>query len=157
MLYGVMIVGCLATEAVQGATLALKCVHDIKRGDSLALVTVSIPQILGEAFCEPLRVQCTGNVSMFAWVEDSSGTYCDSISDDALKEGLQDTSGLLIDHGGDTLDTTTAGKTSDSWLSDTLDVVSQDLAVTLRTALSQTLAAFPAYWGEVSTMSCREG
>ena len=73
---------------------------------------------------------------MFAWVEDSRGTYCDSISDDALKEGLQNTSGLLIDHGGDTLDTTTAGKTSDSWLGDTLDVVSQDLAVTLRTALS---------------------
>lgn len=79
---------------------------------------------------------------MSAWSEDNSETYCDSISDDALEEGLQDTSGLLIDHGGDTLDTTTAGKTSDGWLGDTLDVVAQDLAMTLCTTLAQALSAF---------------
>ena len=67
---------------------------------------------------------------------------CDGISDDTLEEGLENTSGLLIDHGGDTLDTTTAGQSSDSGLGDTLDVVSQDLAVSLRTTLAKALASF---------------
>ena len=35
---------------------------------------------------------------------------------------LQDTSGLLIYHGGDTLDTATAGKTTNGRLGDALDV-----------------------------------
>ena len=47
----------------------------------------------------------------------------DGITDDTLEEGLEDTTGLLVDHGGDTLDTTTARETADSGLSDTLDVV----------------------------------
>ena len=50
-------------------------------------------------------------------------SVCDSITDDTLKEGLEDTTGLLVDHGGDTLDTTTACETTDSGLGDTLDVV----------------------------------
>ncbi len=65
----------------------------------------------------------------------------DCVSDDTLEEGLQNTAGLLIDHGGDTLDTATAGKTSDGWLGDTLDVVSQNLAVSLCAALAKTLAS----------------
>jgi hypothetical protein len=71
-------------------------------------------------------------------------SVCDGISDDALEEGLEDTSGLFVDHGGDTLDTTTTGKTSDGRLGDTLDVVAQNLAMSLRTALAETLAAFAA-------------
>jgi hypothetical protein len=63
----------------------------------------------------------------------------DSVTDDTLKEGLQDTTGLLVDHGGDTLDTTTASETADSGLGDTLDVVAQDLAVTLGATLAETL------------------
>ena len=47
----------------------------------------------------------------------------DSITNDTLEEGLEDTTGLFVDHGGDTLDTTTASKTTDSRLGDTLDVV----------------------------------
>ena len=47
----------------------------------------------------------------------------DGVTDDRLKEGLEDTAGLLVDHGRDTLDTTTARETADSGLSDTLDVV----------------------------------
>ena len=42
--------------------------------------------------------------------------------------------------GRDTLDTTTTSETADSGLGDTLDVVAQDLAVTLGTTLSETLA-----------------
>lgn len=46
--------------------------------------------------------------------------------------------------GRNTLDTTSASETSDSGLGDTLDVVSQDLSVTLGTALAETLAALTA-------------
>ena len=65
----------------------------------------------------------------------------DSVTDNTLKEGLQDTTGLLVDHGRDTLDTTTTSETTDGGLGDTLDVVAQDLAVTL---------------GEIGRASCRE-
>jgi len=68
----------------------------------------------------------------------------DSVADDTLEEGLEDTAGLLVDHGGDTLDTTTARETADGGLGDTLDVVAQDLAVALGTTLSETLAALAA-------------
>ena len=64
----------------------------------------------------------------------------DGITDDTLEEGLEDTTGLLVDHGRDTLDTTTASETADSGLSDTLDVVTQNLAVTLGATLAETLA-----------------
>jgi hypothetical protein len=69
----------------------------------------------------------------------------DGVTDDALKEGLQDTAGLLVDHGRDTLDTTTTSETADSGLGDTLDVITQNLAVTLGTALSEALATLAAY------------
>ena len=56
-----------------------------------------------------------------------------------FKEDLENTTGLLVDETGDTLDTATAGKTTDGGLGDTLDVVAKDLAVTLSTTLSETL------------------
>lgn len=70
----------------------------------------------------------------------------DSVTDDTLKEGLEDTTGLLVYHGGDTLDTTTTSQTTDSGLGDTLDVVTQDLAVTLGTTLAETLATLSTCW-----------
>ena len=66
----------------------------------------------------------------------------DCIADDALKEGLEHATGLLVDHGRDTLDTTTASQAADGRLSDTLDVVAKNLPVTLGTALSEALATF---------------
>ena len=68
----------------------------------------------------------------------------DSVTDDTLKEGLEDTTCLLVDHGRDTLDTTTTSETTNSGLGDNLDVVAQNLAVTLGTTLSKTLATFAA-------------
>jgi hypothetical protein len=68
----------------------------------------------------------------------------DGVTDDTLEEGLEDTAGLLVDHGRDTLDTTTTSKTSDGWLGDSLDVVTQDLAMTLGTTLAESLSAFAA-------------
>lgn len=71
----------------------------------------------------------------------------DGVADDTLEEGLEDTAGLLVDHGGDTLDTATTRQTADGGLGDTLDVVAQNLAVALGTALSKTLAALSAWRG----------
>ena len=66
----------------------------------------------------------------------------DSVPDDVLKEHLQDTPGLLIDEARDTLDSTTASQTADSGLGDALDVVPEDLAMTLSASLSESLASF---------------
>ena len=63
------------------------------------------------------------------------------IADHVLEEHLEDRAGLLVDEAGDALDTTTAGETADSRLRDALDVVTQNLAVTLGAALAETLAA----------------
>ena len=66
----------------------------------------------------------------------------DGITDDILKEHLQDTTGLLVDKSGDTLDTTTASQTADSGLGDTLDVITKYFAMTLGATLSESLASF---------------
>jgi hypothetical protein len=68
----------------------------------------------------------------------------DGITDDVLKEDLEDTTSLFVDETGDTLDTTTTRETTDSGLSDTLDVITQDLAMTLCASLSESLASFSA-------------
>merc|ERR1719189_1367030 len=64
----------------------------------------------------------------------------DSISDHILKEHLQNTTGLLVDKARDTLDSTTTSQTSDGGLGDTLDIISQHLAVTLSASLSKSLS-----------------
>lgn len=46
--------------------------------------------------------------------------------------------------GRDTLDAATAGETTDGGLGDALNVVTEDLAVTLRSAFAEALAAFSA-------------
>ena len=71
-------------------------------------------------------------------------SVCDGITDDTLEEGLENTTSLLVDHSGDTLDTTTTSETSDSWLGDTLDVVTKNLPVSLGTTLAETLSTFAA-------------
>ena len=48
-----------------------------------------------------------------------------------FKEDLENTTSLLVDETRDTLDTTTAGKTTNSRLGDALDVVTKDLAMAL--------------------------
>lgn len=68
----------------------------------------------------------------------------DGVTDDTLEEGLEDSAGLLVDHGRNTLDTATTSETSDGGLGDTLNVVTENLAVTLGTTLAETLAALAA-------------
>ena len=48
----------------------------------------------------------------------------DSIPADDLEENLENSTGLLIDEAGDTLDSSMASQTSDGGLGDTLGVVS---------------------------------
>ena len=68
----------------------------------------------------------------------------DGISDDVLKEDLEDSTGLLIDEPRDTLDSSTASQSPDGGLGDALDVVPQHLTVTLGASLSESLASFAA-------------
>ena len=66
----------------------------------------------------------------------------DGITDDILKEDLEHATGLFVDETGDTLDTTTAGQTTDGRLGDTLDIITQHLAMALGASLSEPLASF---------------
>lgn len=69
-------------------------------------------------------------------------SVCDGIPDDILKEDLENTTGLFVDETGDTLDTTTTSQTTDGRLGDTLDVITQHLAMSLGASLSEPLASF---------------
>ena len=66
----------------------------------------------------------------------------DCITDDVLKEHLEDTTGLLVDEARDTLDSTTTRQTSDGGLCDALDIISQHLTVTFGASLSESFASF---------------
>jgi len=66
----------------------------------------------------------------------------DTVTDHILEKDLEDTAGLFVDQSRDTLDTTTASKSSNGGLGDPLNVVAQNLSVTLGAALSETLSSF---------------
>lgn len=66
----------------------------------------------------------------------------DGITDDIFKEHLEDTSGFFVDQTRDTFDTTSASKTTDGWLGDTLDVITQHLPVTLGASFAESLTTF---------------
>ena len=65
----------------------------------------------------------------------------DCITDDILKEDLEDATGLLVDEARDPLDSTPPRQTTDGGLGDALDVVPQHLTVTLGASLSESLAS----------------
>ena len=65
----------------------------------------------------------------------------DSITDDVLKEYLEDTTGLFVDQARNTLDTSSACKTTDGRLGDALDVISEHFTVTLGAPLAESLAS----------------
>ena len=68
----------------------------------------------------------------------------DGVPDDVLEEHLEDTTGLLVDEARDTLDTSTTCQTADGGLGDTLDVITQHLAMTLGATLSESLSSLAA-------------
>lgn len=68
----------------------------------------------------------------------------DCITDDVLQEDLQDSTGLFVDETADPLYTTSSSETADGGLGDTLDVITQDLSMTLGASLSQAFSSFTA-------------
>jgi len=68
----------------------------------------------------------------------------DSVTNDVLEEHLEDTAGFLVDETRDTLYTTTTSQSTDSGLGNTLDIITQDLPVTLCATLSEPLATLTA-------------
>ena len=74
----------------------------------------------------------------------AASVFCvgDRVTDDGLQERLEDSAGLLVDEPGDSLDSSTAGETTDGWLGDSLDVVAKDLAVPLGSSLAESLSSF---------------
>jgi hypothetical protein len=53
-----------------------------------------------------------------------------------FQESLKDTTGLLVDETGDTLYTTSASKTANSRLGNTLDVITKDFALQAEARMS---------------------
>jgi len=66
------------------------------------------------------------------------------VTDHVLEEDLEHRARLLVDQAGDALHTTTTRQTADGGLGDALDVVAENLAVTLGAALAETLTALTA-------------
>ena len=63
------------------------------------------------------------------------------IADDVLQEDLQNAAGLLVDQAADALDAAAASQSADGGLGDALDVITKNLAMALRSALSESLAS----------------
>merc|ERR1711976_97946 len=75
----------------------------------------------------------------------SSGvlSVCNGISDDLLKERSEDSSGVVIDEAGDSLDTTSSTESSDSWFGDTVNSGSSGFSgVSFSTVFSNTFHSF---------------
>ena len=66
----------------------------------------------------------------------------DGITDDVLKEDLEDTTGLFVDESRDTFDSSTSRQTTDGGLGDALDVITKYLTVTLGASLAESLSSF---------------
>ena len=66
----------------------------------------------------------------------------DGITDDILKEDLEDTTSFFVDQTRDTLDTTTTSETADGGFGNTLDVITKDFSVTLGASLSESFSSF---------------
>merc|ERR1719498_1405876 len=68
----------------------------------------------------------------------------DSVSDDLLKEGSEDSSGVVIDERGDSLDTTSSTESSDGWSGDTVN--GGFSGVSLATVFTDTFHSFSFAW-----------
>ena len=74
----------------------------------------------------------------------------DGVLDNVLEEASEDNSGLVIDEGADSLDSTSSGESSDGWLGDTEDGVldglgSESLGSSLSSDLTE-LSSFSFCW-----------
>ena len=87
----------------------------------------------------------------FQCIHDVHGSDCFSLGvlavshrvpDDVFQENLENTSALLVDETGDSLDSSSASQTPDGGFSDALDVVAQNFAVAFSTPLAESFASF---------------
>jgi hypothetical protein len=77
----------------------------------------------------------------------------DSVTDDILQKDLEHAASLLVDETADTLHASTARETSDGWLGDALDVITEHLPVPLRTSLPEPLPSFsPSRHGDSESL-----
>ena len=89
-----------------------------------------------------LSFQCIDDVHCGDGLSLSMLRVGDGVTYNVLQEHFQNTTCFLIDQSRDSLYTTSSSKTADGWLRDTLDVVTQNLAMTLCASLAQTLSSF---------------
>ena len=67
------------------------------------------------------------------------------ITNHVLEENLEHSTGLLVDETADSLNSTTSGETANRRLGDSLNVIPQNLTVTLGSSLSETLSSLSTY------------
>lgn len=113
------------------------------------------------------NLQCIDNVQAGHSLPLGMFSVGDCVADNGFEEGFEHPTGLFVDHSlrekrvlasvrcprgigwnfdfsthRNSLDATTTGKTTDSRLGDTLNVVSKDFAVAFGTTLAEALATF---------------
>ena len=64
------------------------------------------------------------------------------VTNHIFKKDLEDTAGLFVNETRNTLDSTSTGQSANGGVSDTLDVITPDLAVTLGPAFSKSFSSF---------------
>ena len=87
-----------------------------------------------------LSLECVDNVHCSNGLSASVFSVCDCITDNVFKEALQNVTGFFVDLCANTLDTTSSCQTADCWLGDTLNVITENLLVSLCTTLTKTFA-----------------
>jgi len=113
----------LSTETVKGTAGALEGVDNVESGDGLPLCVFSI----GHRVANDLQNMLESKIKLVKVVTD------------IFKESFENTTSLFVDQTRDTLDTSTASKTANGGLGDTLDVITKNLPVTLGSSLSESL------------------
>ena len=141
---------CLcSSSSFDNLILIIKSFVDLKIGPIGSLAVPQGKAKLGKGVSLTTKA-VEGAALAFEGIDDVHGSDClplsvlgvgDGVTDDVLKEHLQDTTGLFVDQSGDTLDSTTAGQTADGGLGNTLDVITKNLAMTLGASLSESLAS----------------
>lgn len=91
--------------------------------------------------CSALPLQSVDDVHGRDGLPTSVLSIGDGVADHILQKDLEDPARLLVDQATDALDPSTAGEAADGRLGDALDVVPEDLAMTLSPALAQPFAS----------------
>ena len=91
-----------------------------------------------------LVLKCVDDVECCNSLAVGVRSVCGGVTEDVLEEMLKNTTGLFIDEAADALHATTTSKTPECGFADSLDVVAQNLTVTLGAALSESFLSLSA-------------